>query len=381
MPRFISITYFLTLILLVIYSYTQVDLNLTLSGNFYYQNLQQILTQIGYFNRPLSTFIYLVLLFSLFIHYLLFLRLIRRNLIKKSYLIKLIAFSTAILFLAYPAFSHDIFNYIFDARIVGLYGLNPYEYKALDFPNDQWVRFMHWTHRTYPYGPFWVVLTLPFYFLGFGKFVLTLLSFKLLFVISYLGSTFLIFKIMTIIKKNQALLSLGWFALNPLILIESLVSPHNEITMLTLTLASIYLLMRKKVIRSFFLMLLAGGIKFISWIYIPIIYFINKDQKNIEKYLKILLFLTALLLAPVVYLRELYPWYIIPILGLGSFLLSSKILNALLIGFSFGSMLQYIPYLYTGEYSQNLRLLQYELLIIGTLIALIFAAKIVSNAK
>ncbi len=368
MPKFITITFLLTLLLLVVYSYTQVDLNLTLSANSYYQNLQKILTQIGYFNRPFSSLIYLVLLSSLFIHYLFFLKTIRRNLIKKSYLIKLIAFSVVILFFAYPAFSHDIFNYIFDARIIGQYGLNPYEYKALDFPDDTWTRFMRWTHRTYPYGPLWIVLTLPFYFIGFGKFVFTLLSFKLLFTLSFVGVSFFIYKIMTAINKNQALFSLAWFALNPLVLIESLVSPHNEIVMLLFILLSLYLVLQKKFVSGVISMVASGGIKFLSWTYIPVLFLIKKNSTQIEKYIKILIALTAILLIPVVLQREIYPWYLIPIIGLAALLTKSHLLKAMIMGLCLGTLLRYVPYLYTGEYSKYLSMWQNVL----TLIPVIF---------
>jgi len=64
------------------------------------------------------------------------------------------------LLFSYPFLSHDLFNYLFDAKIVTFYHQNPYILKALDFPSDPWLRFMHWTHRTYPYGPSFLFLTL-----------------------------------------------------------------------------------------------------------------------------------------------------------------------------------------------------------------------------
>ncbi len=162
--------YGLGLLALTIYSYSQIDLNLTLSSNAVYQSFQQTMIWLGYFNRPLSTTIFLVLVFLLFAIYYLLLRLVKQGRLEERQFWILVILTLGISVFAYPAFSHDIFNYMFDARIVTTYGLSPYQYKALDFPADLWIRFMHWTHRYYPYGPTWLLLTLPFSFSGFGKF-------------------------------------------------------------------------------------------------------------------------------------------------------------------------------------------------------------------
>ena len=53
-----SASLFLLSLSFLIYTYTQVDLNLTLSNNTIYQSIQSQLTNIGYFNRPLSTKIF-----------------------------------------------------------------------------------------------------------------------------------------------------------------------------------------------------------------------------------------------------------------------------------------------------------------------------------
>jgi len=78
--------------------------------------------------------------------------------LKKLFII-LIAVNILIGLISYPAYSHDLFNYMFDAKIATFYQQNPYLYKALDFPTDPWLRFMHWTHRYYPYGPSFLLLS------------------------------------------------------------------------------------------------------------------------------------------------------------------------------------------------------------------------------
>src|SRR3989338_1949252 len=171
--------YIFSLFLLFIYSYTQVDLNLILSSSGVYQSIQNNLTWVGYFNRPLSSAIYIFILFCLFVFYFILVKEVKNGRLKGKKFLFILCISSFLTFFSYPAFSHDLFNYMFDARIVTKYHYNPYFYKALDFPDDSWIRFMRWTHRTYTYGPVWLLTTIPFSALGFGKFVVTLLNFKL----------------------------------------------------------------------------------------------------------------------------------------------------------------------------------------------------------
>ncbi|MDO8515495.1 MAG: hypothetical protein Q7S14_03265, partial [bacterium] len=152
--------YFFVLFLLSIYSYSQIDLNLTLLQTPWFLQFKETMINLGYYNRPLSTLAFIILVLLLYI-------------LKPKKIILAIGGLCLISLFSYPFLSHDFFNYIFDARIITTYHLNPYFYKALDFPADDWIRFMQWTHRTYPYGPVWLIVTLIPSFLGFSKFILT----------------------------------------------------------------------------------------------------------------------------------------------------------------------------------------------------------------
>ncbi len=338
---------------LLIYSFSQVDLNLTISSNAYYQNFQKHLLFLGYFNRPLSAILYTVIIISLFLFYLSFIYLVSHHKITNRQVTWLIIVSLALFFFSYPAFSHDIYNYMFDARIVTSYSSNPYIHKALDFPNDPWVRFMHWTHRVYPYGPIWLFITLPFSYLGFGKFVLTLLNFKLMFAIFYIGNIIFIDKILNKIDPKRKLLGIVFFALNPVILLESLVSPHNETMMLLFLLFAIYLgLVNKNLLFWIIGLLLSGGIKFITLVLLPVpfIYYRMFKKDNYFLLFKIFLLLLFILIGLQIYYRAPYPWYFITPLGIASLLISSRKITGFFLAFTLGALLYYIPYLYVGYY-------------------------------
>lgn len=277
---------------------------------------------------------------------------------------------------SYPAFSHDFFNYMFDARIVTKYFANPYMFKALDFPYDPWIRFMHWTHRTYPYGPLWLILTIPFSLVGAGKFVLTMVNFKILFIIFHLGNVYLIYKITQkmIPKNSNTVLPLCIFALNPLIIIESLISPHNEVVMLFFLLVSIYfLIVQKKNIHAVFFLFLSAAVKFITLIAIPL-YFIPSNKLNGKKalFIRALIIVLLIPLAWEIRIREPYPWYFILILGLAALLKINKYLLILISGISCGLLLRYTTYIYTGDYKQYTVMWQNLLFVIPLAVSLIW---------
>lgn len=348
--------YWLVLLGLTIYSYSQIDLNLTLSSNFFYQNLQKQLIYLGYFNRHFSAVIYAILYSLLFTLYYLLFVLLKKGKINKQQTWFLILSSTGILLFSYPAFSHDIFNYIFDARILVHYQVNPWNLTALDFPHDLWTRFMHWTHRTYPYGPFWLVVSIIPYILGLGKFVLTLFNFKLLLALSYLGSCY-------VISKIASLPALVFFAFNPLVINESLISPHLDSFMTFLGLLAIWLYLGEKKVLGLISLAASVLVKYATFGYLPL-FFLKIKKKWLGAFIFTLLAIIAQIL-----MREILPWYFIPIFPLG-IMLNNKNITRLLIGLSAGGVLYYLPYLYFGDYIGLVKIWRYYLFFTPLIISL-----------
>ena len=177
-----------------IFSFAYVDLNLTLSKNPNLLGFVNSMQYLGYYNRPQANLIYIVMIVATHGFFLANLILFLKRKISKKYLFFSSVINIVILIFAYPYLSSDIFNYMFDARIIFHYHLSPYTHKALDFPNDDWIRFMRWTHRYSPYGPAWLLLSLVPYVLGVGKFTLTLLAFKAFISAFHLANIYLIYQ-------------------------------------------------------------------------------------------------------------------------------------------------------------------------------------------
>jgi len=268
--KIVFVSYLLVSIGLFLYSYTQIDLGLVITRVPSLYAVEKLFQYIGYFNRPLSTELFIFLATIFLVLYVSVLWFARQKEIQPYTIWSVIVVVTVILTFSYNAFSYDLFNYIFDAKIVTHYFQNPYLHKALDYPQDPMLGFMHWTERTYPYGPLWLVLTVPLSFIGSNIFILTFFLFKMLISSSFLVTIYYLYKIFIQFNEDTALENLILFALNPLLIYECLVSSHNDIVMMSLSLAALYYLVKKKYLLSSGLLLFSIGIKFATVALIPI---------------------------------------------------------------------------------------------------------------
>jgi hypothetical protein len=291
------------------------------------------MVQLGYYNRSTSWLIYLGCVLAFFAFHLYFIN------SKKKVDVLRIAFIVAVLtLLSYPLLSHDLFNYMFTGKIVTHYGANPYMMRALDYPHDHWTRFMHWTHVTYPYGPTFLPLILIPSFIGFAKFSLTYVLFKIFFAFFYFISVYFLNKI----DKWSAL----FFATHPLIIIEALINNHNDIVAVGLSIVGIYLLSKQKNIGARIFLLLSGGVKYIT---LPLI-ILSKPQKKHPRFTRIALAGLIITIFAVSYQNGIYPWYFLNCFLLLPYL-GKHLKNTFII--SAGLLLSYYPFIALGEWDES----------------------------
>lgn len=367
--------YLIPLLLLFFYSYTQVDLGLTLTRASFATDIQKAFQYVGYFNRPLSTVLYFLIILSLFKFYGLFLYFAKKGTLSKNTLWKIIFAVAAILVFSYTAFSYDLFNYIFDAKILTHYHLNPYMYKALDFPGDKMLSFMHWTHRTYPYGPTWLFLTVPFSFLGFQVFIPTFFLFKILAGGMYLASVWAIGRIMQIISPKKEVLALTFFALNPLVIVETLVSGHNDSAMMFLALIGVLFLIQKKYILAFVLLLLSIGVKYATGFLLPlfvVIFLFEKRHIAIKWGTIFLIFIITMILAlfAATLRSNFQPWYLMYLLPFAGLISDEDYVLYPIYVLSIMGLLNYLPYLFTGNWNPPIPAILLGINLMGSVIAL-----------
>jgi len=186
------------------------------------------------------------------------------------------------------------------------------------------------------------------YLLGVKNILLSILGFKILNSLFFFGTLYLLFKI----SKN--LYPVILFGSNPLVLVETLLSNHNDIVLVFFAILSFYLLTKDKKIFSISSFIFSVFIKYASIFLTPvyIFLFIKKLKKGKINYdlifkwssysMLLIFFLSSLR-------EEIYPWYAIWFLPF-AFLSKNKFLHGLSLVLSFSLLFRYVPYMYLGTH-------------------------------
>lgn len=349
-----------------IFSYSYVDLNLTIVKNSLILKLIGSLQTVAYYKRPLATFIYLSLVITLFSVFSYLLYQAYRSSLFLPTIKKIVIISTLIMIFAYPFLSADLFNYLFDAKIVWHYGQNPYTHKPLDFPQDDWLRFMRWVHRYSPYGPVWIGISLIPAILGFGKFILNFFAFKFFIGSFHIINSYLVYQILKKTNSKYLLPGVLFYALNPLFLIEGVVNAHNDIVQMSFILLSVYFLVSKNKVKSAATIILGSLIKYISLLLLPA-FLIKMIKPNARLEQLVLITLGIVFLFTYIYSSfgvkvpfvaqgstqiQFQPWYLLwslPLIALIPY--PQLIIPAVTL--SIGASLRYLPYLYYGDWTHQ----------------------------
>lgn len=343
MKKILFLVYFLFLLGFLFFSYAFVDQNLIYLREFY--------TGYALLNRQTTVFLYIVLIFLFFIFYFLFLAWFRKKILSSRDLIILIFVTFIILAFSYPAMlSYDIFNYQATARVAFYYRENPYIIMPVEFAGDTQLLFTHAANKIALYGPIWILLTLLPYFLSFGNFIVSLLSFKILVGLFYFGTVFLLLKI----SKNLSVVY--FFALNPLVVIETFVSGHNDIVMMFFALACFYHLLQKKLIKSFVFLFLSVLIKYATvfllpvWLYWMWMMYVRHQEPNKKEifYFSGALMFLVFFLSP--FRGEMYSWYAVWPITFASFFSQRSSIFYLVTTLSFALLLRYVPFMLLGTH-------------------------------
>lgn len=406
-------SYLLLFLLWSLFSFVFTDPNLILISNKYFIDYQNFLWQNILANSNLRVGLYFILIISLIINYVYLIKFWPKkfNLFNK----KLIFFIMGIfltLIISYNALSHDVFNYIFNARMLIKYGANPHLAVAQQFSNDPWVRFMHNIHTPAPYGQAWTLVSIIPYLLGLGKFLLSWLSFKTFALLGMIISYFCLKNLLN--NEANKNTNLALLFLNPLILLETISNAHNDWWMMWPVLASFILINQFKSNKKFkllyltaifILMVFSIFTKFASLLAIPfLLYYLFKNKINTLKFFKnkylskIKVFIDNYFwdLLSISFFLPLFTersqrflsWYLIwPMTFLP--LLKSQWWKNTLIIFSFSALLSYlvdinyVPWLYFDQALPNILLIKQLLLWLPPLIYNVFSIikKMVNNDK
>lgn len=363
----VVILYSLLAVTFLFYSFTQVDLGMTLTQASIWQGIQKQFQYIGYFNRPVSTIVFIALLGAYFLAYMGVLWGIQKKHISSKTMWGAICVTAGILVFSYPAFSYDFFNYLFTAKTVLIYHKNPYLVTPLQFTGvDPWLAFMHWTHLPSAYTPLWILVTLPPFFFGFGYFLLLLWGLKAILVIAYILTIVGIGKILEKIDRDYMYIGMASFAFNPLIIIESLISSHNDIVMMALAVWAIVFYQQKKRLVSWILLSLSIGMKLMT------IFLIPSFMTGWKKYT--MLICMGVGFTAVLFQREVLSWYWIWIVPFIALVPRKWNLYILSYGVSMALLLRYAPFLYYGNWDTPVPQIKLWVTVVPIVLAILIAS-------
>jgi hypothetical protein len=314
------------LVAMAVYSYFLIDPNITFFQHPWWVAFRDWAVYLGYYRRDISWITYLVLVVVFFVFHFIALRSY-----KTFPVLKYAVLVGGILLFSYPFLSHDFFNYMFDARILTHHGKNPYLFKALDFPGDQWTRFMHWTHRPYPYGPTFLPITLIPSALGFGKFSLTFFLFKAVWIGMYIASVYFL----RTMNKRAAV----FFATHPYIIIEGLVNGHNDLIGVALALIGVWYVFKNDKIPAFIAFIFSLCIKYVT---APVLLI---DFMHSRKLMRTVFVLQVALILALVYKMGVQQWYFLSLFVFVPFV--PRLMDKLHVFFA-GLLFSYYPYIRLG---------------------------------
>lgn len=215
-----------------------------------------------------------------------------------------------ILLLITPIGSADVYNYILRARVATVYEENPYLVPTENLSADQFFHFApkEWNYLPMQYGPLWTSLSIGFSHLAQNSLFWNQFIYKLLALLTNLGTIYFIWRILTLINPAYRVKGVLLYAWNPLILFEAVNNGHNDIFMIFLVVAAIYLFLKKKFLLTFLFLLLSALIKYITFLLMPVfLIFLFREILSSKKKIEILAS-TAVVLAIVAVILYLPYW-------------------------------------------------------------------------
>jgi hypothetical protein len=390
--------YFLLTALYSVFTYALTDPNLVLSTWKPYWDFQQWMWGTFFNNSVLLTQVYVLLVSLLMVCWWKVVKHTATSSSRKKVLFKAVLLCLPLLF-SYNALSHDVFNYIFNAKMVMVYQENPHVSVALNHATDPWTRFMHNTHTPAPYGYGWTMFSLLPYLLGFNVFSLTWFLFRLLNLSAVPLLFVLICKIGERLRVNVTAKNLAVVFLSPLLLIEVISNSHNDLWMLIPAIASLWLISEvsakqfsSRVILSVLLFVASISTKLATVVLLPLWLFslwrvviLNTTllswvprllqrafdtgwaltRSNLGLFSSILLFL------PLLTERSQYfhPWYL-----LWSFiwipLIQVRWWKNILLALAVSSLLRYVPWLLSGGFEGSVLVQQQAVTWLGGMVIL-----------
>ena len=230
---------------------------------------------IGFFIPREEFFNLIISFFFLFIFQFYFLR--KEINLKSIFILGLVFRLTLII--SIPQLSQDFYRFIWDGSIQIL-GINPYLYRPetlinfVQFPLSDLLFSKMGNLSVINFSNYPPISQYIYYIAGYfnnGDITKPLITIRIIYLISEIILFFGVKNLLIKLGKNPLLI--GWYYLNPMIIIETIGNLHGELLMILFLIFSLFYLFEKKIFLSSFFMSLSIATKLLPILIVPI--FIN----------------------------------------------------------------------------------------------------------
>ena len=167
-------------------------------------------------------------------------------------------------------FSTDIFAYAMYGRTASVYGGNPYA-ETMPFPDTDpfYIQFAE-VYLPSWYGPVWTFISAGVTWLTGENLGVTVLVFRLVSIVSALAASGFIWSCLRKYSPENATRGLVLFLWNPLLVMETGMSGHNDPVMLALVICGVWLHLRGHKAGAVMALTLSALVKFLTGMLIPL---------------------------------------------------------------------------------------------------------------
>jgi glycosyl transferase family 87 len=179
-----------------------------------------------------------------------------------------IALLVAMLAVAPPLLSTDVFNYVAYARM-GVHGINPYAHATVDFRQDPSYPYVghFWNRTPTAYGPLFTLVSYAVAPLGVAA---AMWSFKVVAALATLGCIVLAWHIARLVGRDQ-LRAAVLIGLNPLVLVWAVGGGHNDALVALALLAGTWLVLRERNVLAGAALASAAALKLSAGLVLPFV--------------------------------------------------------------------------------------------------------------
>ena len=165
--------------------------------------------------------------------------------------------------------SSDVYSYVMYGRISAIYGGDPYSVLP-HYHSDPYEPLSYWKTDPSFYGPLWTLLSGWLASLGGERVGLTALLFRSTAAGAALAAGALIWGSLRVLAPHRAAQGLMFFLWNPLLVLESGLSGHNDSVMAALLLLGVWLHLRGRAAWAVAALTLSGLVKIVAFAILPL---------------------------------------------------------------------------------------------------------------